>query len=328
MIRAALYGSPPSAIRRLLKKSNVIIGPDPAVVLLWTDSPDPDEIASLAGNQPLFVFVESGEHALLAANAGARDVFVGLPSSKEFQARLICQIRAENLRRKQIKSLNKKIRNNRAKLVSTRDLLNRVIDANPDPVVCTNPRGKMIVFNHAAEIALGYNSEYAQMHMHVTEVYADPADARRVLAEIRSAPNGMLVNFPVNLRIRSGDLIPVRLFATEVLDASGIPMATIGVFRDQRDELSLRQQLEKTTEQLILTERRAEAFGLSNAAAHELNQPLTALMGSIELLDIRTDLPDDVRQRHGKMYQQLERMSAIIRDLSSTIASPLPRHWL
>jgi PAS domain S-box-containing protein len=175
----------------------------------------------------------------------------------------------------------------------------------------------VLVFNRAAEAALGYESQWARDHMHVTEVYADASDARRVLAELRAQAGG-IAQVEVRLRARSGEIIPVELAAAEVFSAKGTPIATVGVFDDQRPELALKRRLAATTEQLIATEKRAAAMEVAGAAAHELNQPLTAVMGSLELLHLREDLPAGVHTRLDRAYEQLERMAEIVRSLART----------
>jgi signal transduction histidine kinase len=154
--------------------------------------------------------------------------------------------------------------------------------------------------------------------MHVTEIYADPGVARRVLSGIRGSPSGMMQAVAVRLRARSGEQIPVLLSAAEVYAADGMPIATVGVFEDQRQEVALRNRLEKTTEQLIASEKRAAAIEVAGAAAHELNQPLTMVMGALEMLEMRADLPEDVHRRVERAYVQLERMAEIVRRLGDT----------
>ena len=58
-------------------------------------------------------------------------------------------------------------------------------------------------------------------------------------------------------------------------------------------------------------------------AIHELNQPLTALMGALELIDLHSDLPEGVSRRFERMYSQLDRMADIVRSLGQ-LNSPEP----
>ena len=57
------------------------------------------------------------------------------------------------------------------------------------------------------------------------------------------------------------------------------------------------------------------AVALAGATAHELNQPLTSVMGIVELL-MATDRSESEVDRLERAYEQLERMAEIVRDLS------------
>ena len=51
-------------------------------------------------------------------------------------------------------------------------------------------------------------------------------------------------------------------------------------------------------------------------------QPLTAVMGSLEILELRADLPDDVKARIDRAYGQLERMARIVRAVATPATEP------
>jgi signal transduction histidine kinase len=54
---------------------------------------------------------------------------------------------------------------------------------------------------------------------------------------------------------------------------------------------------------------------LAGATAHELNQPLTSVMGIVEIM-LAAERPESEEQRLERAYEQLERMAEIVRDLS------------
>src|SRR5205807_8038769 len=85
---------------------------------------------------------------------------------------------------------------------------------------------------------------------------------------------------------KSGEAIPVDLSAAIVAE-DGRDTATVGVFRDLREELR-REALRHTRERLEEAEKAAVVSELAGAAAHELNQPLTSVVGYSELLLRRT----------------------------------------
>ena len=66
----------------------------------------------------------------------------------------------------------------------------------------------------------------------------------------------------------------------------------------------------------IASETRAATVELAGAAAHELNQPLTSVMGTVEMLLLRDELDVSVGRRLNQIYNQLERMARVVQNLS------------
>jgi len=267
---------------------------------------------------PVVALVDSPEEVDSAIQAGATDVIVGRPSSPELLARLGSHRRMARTWRRRMQQQQRRATRAHAELASTQDLLGRLIDATPNPVMAVDIKGRVVVFNRAAEKALGYDTEYARTHMRVTDIYADASDARRILAEMRATETGLVQGISVRLRARWGEQIPVELSAAEVHDAEGGLIATVGVFQDMREQVALRNRLEATTEQLIAAEQRAAAIELAGEAAYEINQPLTALLGTMELLEMEPDLSDRSRTRLQRAQGHLQRIREAVRALART----------
>jgi PAS domain S-box-containing protein len=276
----------------------------------------------VSGGNPVLAVVERPEDASAALRVGATVARVGLPSPGDLSDQLAALHRLALAWDRRLQAQQRRAQRANEDLSSTQDLLGRLIDATPNPVMAADLHGKVLVFNRAAETALGYDTRWVREHMHVSDVYADPGDARRILEQIRDSGTGIVAGLEVRLRARWGEHIPVHLSAAEVRDGDGTPIATVGVFEDKREQMSLADRLEETTEQLIASEKRAAAYEVAGATAHELNQPLTAVMGAIELMELRADLPDDLRERLRRTYSQLERMGEIVRTLARNARTP------
>lgn len=281
-------------------------------------SAQPLHLPRLDERIPIVALVETPDQVDPAIRAGAVDAIVGRPSATELRARLTAHRRVSRAWKRRMQAQQRRAKRAMDELASTQDLLGRLIDATPNPVMAVDVKGRVLVFNRAAEQALGYDAEYARQHMHVTDVYADPSDARRVLAEMRATQTGMVQGLTVRLRARWGEQIPVELSAAEVHDSDGALMATVGVFLDMREQVALRNRLEATTEQLIAAEQRAATIEVAGEAAYEINQPLTALMGTLELLEMDPGLSDRARARLERAQGHLKRIRETVRTLAHT----------
>lgn len=196
---------------------------------------------------------------------------------------------------------------------STADLLDRLVEACPAPVIVSDLKGRILVFNPAAEAALGYRSAEARSHLHVTDLYHRAEEARRVLQRLRAADaTSGRDPIEVTLRARNGELVPVRLTASLVHDDSGAPVASLGVFEDRRESIALGRRLEDAADLVMASEQRLAGMAAAGAVAHEIAQPLTAAMGNLEMLLMHEALPQRVMDRLGRTWNQLERLGRIV----------------
>ncbi len=82
------------------------------------------------------------------------------------------------------------------------------------------------------------------------------------------------------------------------------------------DERRMRQEVESLQQQVIRQERLAAIGVLVSGVAHELNNPLQAILGFAELLQMQKDMPESARADLTLIQKESARASAIIRNLS------------
>ena len=82
------------------------------------------------------------------------------------------------------------------------------------------------------------------------------------------------------------------------------------------DERRMREELQSLQQQVIRQERLAAIGVLVSGVAHELNNPLQAILGFAELLQMQKDMPEEARADLTLIQKESVRASAIIRNLS------------
>ncbi|MBS2032570.1 MAG: PAS domain S-box protein [Deltaproteobacteria bacterium] len=207
-----------------------------------------------------------------------------------------------------------------AELRKTNEFMERLIDQASDAIIAADMRGTVIVFNRGAERICGYTAEQAIGTLNVRDLY--PAGvAKELMAKIRSKDHGGKNKLdPTRAEIvsRAGERVPVSMTAaliTEELGGVSRDVATVGIFSDLRDRMRLEATLTQTQEKLQQTERAALIAELAGTAAHELNQPLTSIMGYSELLRRRLPAGDPAARSIDIIYREAERMAEIVRKI-------------
>jgi PAS domain S-box-containing protein len=201
----------------------------------------------------------------------------------------------------------------------TSEFLNRILNSAVDGIIAANMRGTIVLFNQGAERICGYKAADLIGKVSVKRIYP-PGVAHEVMRLIRSAEHGGGGRLePVRRELLSvtGERVPVSISAALVLDDDGREIATVGVFSDLRERLRMEERLASAQEKLAISEKQAVAVELAGAAAHELNQPLTSVMGYAQVLTRKLGPDGAFLPIARTILEEADRMAAIVRKLGS-----------
>jgi PAS domain S-box-containing protein len=153
----------------------------------------------------------------------------------------------------------------------------RLLEDSPDIVIAVDRAGQIVFYNDGARTALGYSAEEV-LGKRVDIVYRSLDDAKEVMTAMRDprvdAP-GKVTNFQTTLRTRSGEDMRVAISGVLIHDEQGAETGSIGFAKDLR-EIHRQDQLTTLGE-------------IAVSVAHELNNPITAILNNLALLgrDVR-----------------------------------------
>jgi len=175
-------------------------------------------------------------------------------------------------------------------------------------ITVINMEGKILESNEATARLHGYASKEELIGRNAIELFARRDRARLLENTKRTLEDGYVRDLEYTFLTKEGKEFPAEVSATVLRDISGKPTAFITVTRD----ITERKRME---EQLIVADRLTSVGELAAGIAHELNNPLTSVIGFSELLGRRTDVPDDIKEDLGIIHREAQRAARVVRNL-------------
>jgi len=181
-------------------------------------------------------------------------------------------------------------------------------ERNPAGMCLTLADGRIVDCNEAFARILGYERPADVLATNMGEIYADRKEREQLLERVTA--EGTAVNVELQMRRRDGRLIWVFV---SVVRGSGPPWA------------DFETTLIDITEQKAAHELRTMAR-LANAAAHEINNPLTLVIGRLAMLREDPGLGPEARARIAQIHAAAERIREIVADMSHLTRVQLFEH--
>jgi PAS domain S-box-containing protein len=178
----------------------------------------------------------------------------------------------------------------------------KLLESSPDIVVAVDRAGIISFYNDGARKTLGYTPEEV-LGQHVTRLYPDLAEARKVMAAMREGKN-----CETTFVTRNGARIPVVIAGSIIRDPDGRELGSIGFAKDLRD-IRRRDQLATLGEVAI-------------GVAHEINNPLEVIVNNLNLLEAhvaKVSSDDDFvveGERLDSIHTALRRIQTIVSQLT------------
>jgi len=179
---------------------------------------------------------------------------------------------------------------------------------NPAGMSLTLEDGRILDCNDAFARILGFERPAEVLSANIGDFYAQPKEREQLLERVKA--EGTAVNVELQFRRRDGRLIWIL---ASVIRGSGSPRS------------DFEATLIDITEQKAADELRSIAR-LANAAAHEINNPLTLILGRLAMLRDDLSLKPETRERVGQMLAAAERIREIVIDMNRLTRVQLFEH--
>jgi PAS domain S-box-containing protein len=203
------------------------------------------------------------------------------------------------------------------RLQREQEFARRLVESFPDLVIALDHEGRYTFVSPRSRELLGFSPE--ELIGSSFSEHIEPHSQREVQAFLDAIISGQCANGSTEFLVRRNDS-EARLFratASPLMDFSGRIAGVIAAARDITDSKRMEQQL-------IQNERLAAMGQMIAGVAHELNNPLTAVLGVTELL--RDSTADDAARRQLEIaHRQARRAAQIVQSLLTFSRPPQPR---
>ena len=189
-----------------------------------------------------------------------------------------------------------------------------LLESFPDLILVLDLKGQYTFVSARIGELLGYGPEHL-----MGKNVADAENTSPELAGLyRTLATGesKLTSCEYGSRHRDGSWRTMLGVASPLLDAEGKPAGVIISVRDVTTEKKLEQQI-------IQSERLAAMGQMIGGFAHELNNPLTSILGMAELLQ-EGETSEAARKQIGILHQQARRAAEIVQNLQYFARPPAP----
>ena len=187
-----------------------------------------------------------------------------------------------------------------------------LLDTAADGIIVIDELGRILAFNKSCEVLFGYSAAEAvgqNVKIIMPPNYADAHDGYMENYRTTGVRKIIGIGREVAGQHSDGTVFPVELSVGEAKTPDGRQF--IGVLRDLRPRKAVEQRLSQLQAQIVHMTRLSAMDEMGAAMAHELNQPLTALMLYMQAIirQVR-NAPDDQLPPRERVLGVLEKALA------------------
>jgi two-component system sensor kinase FixL len=215
-------------------------------------------------------------------------------------------------------------------------LLLSVLDTAVDAIIIIDDQARILVYNQACERLFGYKAAEAlgqNVRLIMPDEFARHHD--RYLSDYAATGHRKIIGIGREVRAQhcDGTVFPVNLSVGEAITPAG--RRFIGIVHDLRQRFENEERLNQLQANMVHMARVSTMDEMGAALAHELNQPLTALMLYLQAVERACErpetghpIPENVLAVLRKAVREAERAGNIIQRMRQFVEKRDPQRRL
>jgi two-component system NtrC family sensor kinase len=183
-----------------------------------------------------------------------------------------------------------------------------LVEATSDIIWETDTAGWFTFINPRVKDILGYEVEEVVGQKRTLD-FVPKGEAQKWLKRFKevNARKEPFFGFEITHLHRNGRPVICEVSGIPLFDSAGKFLGWVGIDKD----ITERRQMQ---EQLVIADRLASVGELAAGIAHELNNPLTGVIGFSQLL-LDREMPEDIKQDIKVVYSEAQRASQVVKNL-------------
>ncbi len=274
------------------------------------------EIAHLHKNGTPVLFEISGIPTF--DNAGNFKGYVGVNKDITERKRMEEQLREEreqlDAQNEELRTINEELQATEEELQHSQERLERMFESVTDGISVINLNGVITKVNQRTVEIHGFASEDEMLGRNAFDLVA-PRDHERIVADMRQAlKEGLITGGEYTMLRADSSEFPGELSTSVLKNGLGKAVGHISTVRDITERKQAEEREKRLEQELNLAGRLASIGQLAAGIAHEINNPLTGVIGFSHLM-LSRDIPEDMKQDLQVINSEAQRVAKIVENL-------------